>query len=63
MDSEKKESYVKTHVHWTENFVPGKRLKVFSTPVGKIGISICFDAAFPEVWRVLALRGARILVN
>jgi predicted amidohydrolase len=63
VDRDKKESYAKTHVHWTEHFTPGRQLKVFSSPVGEIGINICFDAAFPEVWRVLALRGAEILVN
>ena len=57
------QDYSKTHVHWTENFLPGREIKVFDTPLGKIGITICFDAAFPEVWRVLALRGAEIIVN
>lgn len=56
-------SYAKTHVHWTEHFVPGNRLRVFNTPFGRVGINICFDAAFPEVWRVLALRGAKLIVN
>lgn len=60
---ERTESYLKTHVHWTENFVPGRELKVIETPFGKIGLSICFDAAFPEVMRILALKGAKILVN
>jgi N-carbamoylputrescine amidase len=31
--------------------------------MGKIGITICFDAAFSEVWRVLALKGADVVVN
>jgi predicted amidohydrolase len=57
------QSYVKTHVHWTEQFVPGRELKVFQTPFGKIGITICFDGAFSEVWRVLALKGAHVVVN
>jgi len=57
------QSYTKTHVHWTEHFVPGRELKVFESPFGKIGITICFDAAFSEVWRVLALRGADVVVN
>jgi predicted amidohydrolase len=43
--------------------VPGKELKVFDSPFGKIGINICFDSAFSEVWRVLALRGAPLIVN
>jgi beta-ureidopropionase len=63
MDGDTVERYAKTHVHWTENFVPGRCLKLFDTPLGKIGVTICFDAAFPEVWRVLALRGAAIIVN
>lgn len=63
VDGETVQCYTKTHVHWTENFVPGRRLKIFDTPLGKIGITICYDAAFPEVWRVLALNGAEIIVN
>ncbi len=57
------QSYTKTHVHWTENFVPGRELKVFDSAFGKIGINICFDAAFSEVWRVLSLKGADLIVN
>ncbi len=56
-------SYAKTHVHWTENFIPGRDLPVFSTPAGRLGLSICFDSAFVEVGRVLALKGAQIIVN
>ncbi len=63
VDSNVVDSYTKTHVHWTENFVPGRELKVFDTALGRIGITICFDAAFSEVWRVLALKGADIIVN
>jgi predicted amidohydrolase len=63
VDGETVQSYTKTHVHWTENFVRGNRLKIFDTPLGKVGITICYDAAFPEVWRVLALNGADIIVN
>jgi len=63
MDRDMVRSYVKTHVHWTENFIPGNELPVFSTPVGNIGMTICFDAAFVEVGRILALRGADIIVN
>jgi predicted amidohydrolase len=63
VDGDTVESYTKTHVHWTENFVPGRKLKVFDTALGKVGITICFDAAFSEVWRVLALKGANVIVN
>lgn len=63
IDRKNTESYLKTHVHWTEKFIPGNKLKVFKAPFGKVGINICFDAAFPEVWRVAALQGAGIIVN
>ena len=63
IDRDRTESYMKAHVHWTENFVPGRMLKVFTTPLGRVGITICFDSAFPEVWRVLSLKGADIIVN
>ena len=63
VDAETLQCYTKTHVHWSENFVPGRKLEIFDTPLGKVGITICFDAAFPEVWRVLALKGADIIVN
>jgi predicted amidohydrolase len=36
--------------------------KVYDTPLGKIGINICFEARFPEAARVLALGGADIIV-
>lgn len=63
VDEKGPRSYAKTHVHWTENFQPGGRLKVFSTPLGRLGLNICYDSAFSEVWRVLALEGAGLVVN
>jgi predicted amidohydrolase len=41
--------------------VPGTTFPVFTTDFGKIGILICWDSAFPEVSRMLALNGAEIL--
>jgi predicted amidohydrolase len=41
--------------------VPGNSFPVFTTDFGKIGILICWDSAFPEVSRILALKGAEIL--
>lgn len=40
---------------------PGERLEAFDTPVGRIGMLICYDKAFPEAARTLALDGAQVL--
>ncbi len=37
-------------------------LEVFETRIGKIGVLICFDLRPPEATRVLALKGAQILI-
>jgi predicted amidohydrolase len=44
-----------------EGAVPGNSFPVFTTDFGKIGILICWDSAFPEISRILALNGAEIL--
>lgn len=41
--------------------VPGNELPVFTTDFGTIGILICWDYAFPEVARAMALKGAEII--
>lgn len=41
--------------------VGGSKLRVFDTDVGKIGILICYDVEFPELSRLLADQGMRIL--
>lgn len=44
-------------------FVPGEEYRVFDTPLGKIGMIICADGRLPEISRVLALKGAQIIVD
>lgn len=41
--------------------VPGNEIPVFTTDFGKIGILICWDYAFPEIARTMAVKGAEIL--
>lgn len=41
--------------------LPGDRLRVFETPLGRIGILISYDIEFPELTRLLALHGVEIL--
>lgn len=46
-----------------EKFTRGKRCyDVFQTSVGMLGVLICYDAEFPEPSRLLAMRGAELLV-
>ncbi len=40
---------------------PGSELVVADTPWGGLGLSVCYDLRFPELYRELARRGARIL--
>lgn len=41
---------------------PGSEAQVLDTPWGKIGLSVCYDLRFPEMYRALVAKGARILV-
>jgi predicted amidohydrolase len=41
--------------------VPGNTFPVFTTDFGRIGILICWDSAFPEISRMLAVNGAEML--
>jgi len=42
------------------SYASGDGFHAFDTPVGRIGMMICYDKAFPESARALALDGARI---
>lgn len=41
---------------------PGREPVVVETPLGSIGLSICYDLRFPELYREMVFRGAEILV-
>jgi predicted amidohydrolase len=53
----------KTHLPLDEDrfTTVGDSLSAFDTPVGRIGMLICYDKAFPEAARTLALDGAGVL--
>ena len=57
-------SYAKTHPVGDERMLlqRGTRYPVFETPLGKIGLSICYDVCFPETTRLTVLNGAEILL-
>lgn len=42
-------------------FVAGERFAAFETPVGRVGMLICYDKVFPEAARQLTLDGAQIV--
>jgi N-carbamoylputrescine amidase len=57
-------TYRKVHLWDNENtiFAPGDiGLPVFDTPLGRIGMLICYDLWFPEATRALALQGAELI--
>ncbi|MFI5798971.1 carbon-nitrogen hydrolase family protein [Streptomyces sp. NPDC051677] len=55
-------SHRKVHQPLSEDasYASGDRFQAFDTPVGRIGMMICYDKAFPESARALALDGAEI---
>lgn len=38
------------------HFVPGDRLAAIDTPLGRMGLAVCYDLRFPEFFRALTLR-------
>ena len=57
-------TFRKMHLWAAENlfFEPGDLgFPVYATPIGRIGMLICYDGWFPEAWRLCALQGADIV--
>lgn len=46
----------------SETLEAGNKAVIVETPFGKIGLAICFDLRFPELFRQLVLKGAEIIV-
>jgi predicted amidohydrolase len=58
--------YRKMHLFMKEKniFEPGNsNLDVFDIGCCKLGMQICFDYLFPEPWRILAQRGAELIIH
>jgi predicted amidohydrolase len=45
----------------SDNVEPGDEVVVAETPWGGLGLSVCYDLRFPELYRKLAERGARMI--
>jgi len=42
-------------------FEPGNQISIINTEYGKLGLVICCDLRFPELFRTLALKGAELI--
>jgi predicted amidohydrolase len=59
--------YDKVYPYWSEYDIdppvePGHDVPVHQADFGRVGMAICFDVNFPEVWQRLADRGAELVV-
>jgi predicted amidohydrolase len=68
-DGEVLGTYRKTQPFCTEDVsrggwvTPGDSVTVVQTDLGRIGMAICFDGDFPELWRIQAVQGAQVIVR
>ncbi len=46
----------------SETIEPGSELCVVDSPFGRIGLAVCYDLRFPELFRALVDRGAELIV-
>lgn len=58
-------TYRKTHLFSAERewFAAGSEPMVVDTPLGRIGMSVCYDLLFPEYIRKLTDMGADLIIN
>jgi len=59
--------YRKVHLftmfHEDEHMAPGNSLCTVQTPWGMVGLSVCYDIRFPELFRTYALKGVKIQLS
>lgn len=46
----------------SRHVAPGSAAAVVDTPAGRLGLSVCYDVRFPELYRHLSAAGAQLLV-
>ena len=44
----------------SKTFAPGETPVVIDTPIGRLGLSVCYDVRFPELYRDLVKQGAEV---
>lgn len=49
--------------NWTESaaYAGGDAVVVVDTPIGRLGLTVCYDLRFPELFRALVDRGAEVI--
>lgn len=45
----------------SDDFAPGERLVVADTPIGRMGMTVCYDLRFPELYGALRQAGAELI--
>ena len=45
----------------SDDYSPGERVVVTETPVGKLGLTVCYDLRFPELYSELRAAGAELI--
>lgn len=46
----------------SDSHSPGSEIVVIDSPVGVLGLSVCYDVRFPELFRAMSARGAQIMI-
>jgi omega-amidase len=46
----------------SNTITPGDKVTVVETPFMKFGVAICFDLRFPELFKLMAMEGAKLVV-
>lgn len=46
----------------SDTLSPGNEITVFDCKYGKIGVAICYDIRFPDMFKIMALKGAKLIV-
>lgn len=49
--------------NWTESaaYAGGEAVTLVDTPIGRLGLSVCYDLRFPELYRALVDQGAEVI--
>ena len=45
----------------SQTIEPGERVVVIDSPVGRLGVSVCYDLRFPELYRAMIDRGVEVI--